>query len=174
MKNRTSDEINNCNHFEPGNIGKQNKINNEDSNGNKKPKNNKKELIFLARKTKRSNTLKNYDYPFNKESPKLYKYYTNNFCNNSVFKFSNIFQGPIIIKNYFNFMPKKTNFHRKIPITLVINDNDNSDEKNKEIEQNNESVGIPINAKLNYFESQSSSTSNTDLNKLFNQTENLI
>ena len=48
MKNRTSDEINNCNHFEPGNIGKQNKINNEDSNGNKKPKNNKKELIFLA------------------------------------------------------------------------------------------------------------------------------
>ena len=65
MKNRTSDEINDCNHFEPGNIGKQNKINNEDSNGNKKPKNNKKELIFLARKTKRSNTLKNYDYPFN-------------------------------------------------------------------------------------------------------------
>ena len=48
MKNRTSDEINNCNLFEPGNIGKQNKINNEDSNGNKKPKNNKKELIFLA------------------------------------------------------------------------------------------------------------------------------
>ena len=71
-------------------------------------------------------------------------------------------------------MPKKTNFHRKIPITLVINDNDNSDEKNKEIEQKNELVGIPINAKLNYFESQSSSTSNTVLNKLFNQTENLI
>ena len=174
MKNRTSDEINNCTHFEPGNIGKQNKINNEDSNGNKKPKNNKKELIFLARKTKRSNFFKNYDYPFNNESAKLYNYYTNNFCNNSVFKFSNIFQGPIIIKNYFNFMPKKTNFHRKTPITLVINDNDNSDEKNKEIEQKNELVGIPINAKLNYFESQSSSTSNTALNKLFNQTENLI
>jgi hypothetical protein len=174
MKNRTSNEINNCNHFEPENIGQQNNINNEDSNENKKPKNNKKELIFLAKKTKRSNIFKNFNYPFNNESPKLFNFYTNNFCNNSVFKFSNIFQGPIIITNYFNFIPKKINVHRKSPITLIINNNDNSDEKNEEMEQKNELSGIPIIDKFNYFESQSSSTSNSAQKKLFNQTENLI
>ena len=174
MKNRSIEAINNCSYFKQENMVPPNKNENKDSNETTIPQINKKEKIFLSKKTKRNKTFKEFNYPFNNENLELFGYYSNNFCNNNVFKCFNRFQAPIIINNFFNFIPKKPKIHRKGPITLIINDYNNLNKSKEEIEPKDELVGTPINMKINYFDSKSASTSNSTQIKKINQQENLL
>ena len=174
MKNRSIEEMNNCNNFKQENTVPQNKNDNINSSKRKTKQNNKKEKIFLSKKTKRSKIFKEFKFPFNNENHKLFNYYTNSFCSNNVFTCFNRFPAPIIINNFFNFMPKKTKIQKKSPIKIIINNYDNLDKSIEEKEPKNELVGTPINTKINYFESQTASTSNSVQNKTINQKENLL
>ena len=174
MKNRSIEAINNCSYFKQENMVPSNKNENKDSNESTISQINKKEKIFLSKKTKRNKTFKEFNYPFNNKNLELFGYYSNNFCNNNVFKCFNRFQAPIIINNFFNFIPKKPKIHRKGPITLIINDYNNLNKSKEEIEPKDELVGTPINMKINYFDSKSASTSNSTQIKKINQQENLL
>ena len=174
MKNISIVEVNNCINFKQENIAPENKTDIKNTREIKITKNNKKEKIFLSKKTKRSKIFKEFKFPFNNENHKLFNYYTNSFCNNNIFTCFNRFQAPIIINNYFNFMPKKPKIQKKSPIKLIINNYDNLEKSNEEKEPKNELVGTPINAKINYFESQTTSTSNSVQNKTINKQENLL
>ena len=175
MKNISIEEVNdNCSDFKQENIVAHNKSNNKNSSENKIRQNYKKEKIFLSKKTKRSKLFKEFKFPFNNENQKLFNYYTNSFSNNNVFTSFNRFSAPIIINNFFNFMPKKTKIQKKNPIKIIINNYDNLEKSNEEKEPKNELVGTPINTKINYFESQTASTSNSVQNKIINQQENLL
>ena len=174
MKNISIEEVNNFINFKQENIAPENKTDIKNSRKRIIPKNNKKEKIFLSKKTKRSKIFKEFKFPFNIENHKLFNYYNNSFCNNNVFTCLNRFQAPVIINNFFNFMPKKLGIQKKSPIKLIINNYDNLEKSNEGKEPKNELVGTPINAKINYFESQTTSASNSVQNKIINKQENLL
>jgi hypothetical protein len=71
-------------------------------------------------------------------------------------------------------MPRKPKIQKKSPIKIIINNYDNLEKSYEEKEPKIELVGTPINAKINYFESQTTSTSNSVQNKTINQQENLL
>ena len=75
MKNRSIEEMNNCNNFKQENTVPQNKNDNINSSKRKTKQNNKKEKIFLSKKTKRSKIFKEFKFPFNNENHKLFNYY---------------------------------------------------------------------------------------------------
>ena len=134
MKNICLEEENNFINIKQENTSPENKTDTKNSREIKIPKNNKKEKIFLSKKTKRSKIFKEFKFPFINENHKLFSYNTNSFYNNTVFTCFNRFQAPIIINNFFNFMPRKPKIQKKSPIKIIINNYDNLEKFNEEKE----------------------------------------